>query len=128
MMKNWRTIAKIVVAVITALLGAVGATAAGGNYDEELEDDCEDRGGSNHRLVRRSRCNCRRRSNRVNASLVEEIVCNENGATLTSCTVCPFIRVNLVVSRFISLYGVQERSCCRAWAGLLPVRRLFGKP
>ena len=29
MMKNWRTIAKIVVAVITALLGAVGATAAG---------------------------------------------------------------------------------------------------
>ncbi|MBP3246533.1 MAG: smalltalk protein [Prevotella sp.] len=29
MMKNWRTIAKIVVAVITALLGAVGATASG---------------------------------------------------------------------------------------------------
>ena len=29
MMKNWRTIAKIVVAVITALLGAVGAIAAG---------------------------------------------------------------------------------------------------
>ena len=29
MMKNWRTIAKIVVAVITALLGAVGAAASG---------------------------------------------------------------------------------------------------
>ena len=29
MMKNWRTIAKIGVAVITAVLGAVGATAAG---------------------------------------------------------------------------------------------------
>ena len=29
MLKNWKTIAKIVVAVITALLGAVGATAAG---------------------------------------------------------------------------------------------------
>ena len=29
MMKNWKTIAKIVVAVITALLGTVGATAAG---------------------------------------------------------------------------------------------------
>ena len=29
MMKNWRTIAKIVVAVITALLGAVGETASG---------------------------------------------------------------------------------------------------
>ena len=29
MMKNWRTILKVVVAVITALLGAVGATAAG---------------------------------------------------------------------------------------------------
>ena len=29
MMKNWRTIAKIVVAVITALLGAAGATASG---------------------------------------------------------------------------------------------------
>ena len=28
-MKNWRTIAKIVVAVITALLGAAGATASG---------------------------------------------------------------------------------------------------
>ena len=28
-MKNWRTIEKIVVAVITAVLGAVGATAAG---------------------------------------------------------------------------------------------------
>jgi hypothetical protein len=27
MLKNWRTIAKIVVAVITALLGAVGVTA-----------------------------------------------------------------------------------------------------
>ena len=30
MMKNWRTIVKIVVAVLSALLGAVGATAAGG--------------------------------------------------------------------------------------------------
>ena len=29
-MKNWRTIAKIVVAVITALLGAAGAAASGG--------------------------------------------------------------------------------------------------
>ncbi|WP_224083041.1 DUF6486 family protein [Xylanibacter ruminicola] len=29
MMKNWRTIAKIVVAVITALLGAAGAAASG---------------------------------------------------------------------------------------------------
>lgn len=28
-MKNWKTIAKVVVAVLTALLGAVGATAAG---------------------------------------------------------------------------------------------------
>ena len=28
-MKNWRTIAKIVVAVITALLGAAGAAASG---------------------------------------------------------------------------------------------------
>ena len=28
-MKNWRTIAKIVVAVLSALLGAVGATACG---------------------------------------------------------------------------------------------------
>jgi hypothetical protein len=28
-MKNWRTIAKIVVAVLIALLGAVGATACG---------------------------------------------------------------------------------------------------
>ena len=27
-MKNWRTIAKIVVAVLSALLGAIGATAA----------------------------------------------------------------------------------------------------
>ena len=30
MMRNWRTVVKIVVAVLTALLGAVGATAAGG--------------------------------------------------------------------------------------------------
>ena len=29
MMKNWRTIVKIVVAVLSALLGAAGATAAG---------------------------------------------------------------------------------------------------
>ena len=29
MMKNWRTVVKIVVAVLSALLGAVGATAAG---------------------------------------------------------------------------------------------------
>ena len=29
MMKNWRTIVKVVVAVLTALLGAVGATASG---------------------------------------------------------------------------------------------------
>ena len=29
-MKNWRTIAKVVVAVLSALLGAVGATACGG--------------------------------------------------------------------------------------------------
>ena len=29
MMKNWRTIVKIAVAVLSALLGAVGATAAG---------------------------------------------------------------------------------------------------
>ena len=29
MMKNWRTIAKIVVAVLTTLLGAVGAAASG---------------------------------------------------------------------------------------------------
>lgn len=29
MMKNWKAIAKVVVAVLTALLGAVGATAAG---------------------------------------------------------------------------------------------------
>ena len=28
-MKNWRTIAKVVVAVLSALLGAVGATACG---------------------------------------------------------------------------------------------------
>ena len=28
-MKNWRTIVKIAVAVLSALLGAVGATAAG---------------------------------------------------------------------------------------------------
>ena len=28
-MKNWRTVLKIVVAVLTALLGAVGATASG---------------------------------------------------------------------------------------------------
>ena len=34
----------------------------------------EDCGGSDHRLVRDGRCNCRRRTNRVNASLVEEIV------------------------------------------------------
>ena len=30
MMKNWRTIVKIVVAVLSALLGAVGAAATGG--------------------------------------------------------------------------------------------------
>ena len=30
MLKNWRTIAKIVVAVLTALLGTVGATLADG--------------------------------------------------------------------------------------------------
>ena len=29
MMKNWRTVVKIVVAVLTALLGAAGATACG---------------------------------------------------------------------------------------------------
>ena len=29
MMKNWKAIAKIVVAVLSALLGAAGATAAG---------------------------------------------------------------------------------------------------
>ncbi len=29
MMKHWKTVVKIVVAVLTALLGAVGATAAG---------------------------------------------------------------------------------------------------
>lgn len=29
MLKNWKKIAKVIVAVITALLGAVGATAAG---------------------------------------------------------------------------------------------------
>ncbi len=29
MMKNWRTIAKIVVAVLSALLGAAGAAATG---------------------------------------------------------------------------------------------------
>ena len=29
MMKNWRTVVKIVVAVLSALLGAVGATACG---------------------------------------------------------------------------------------------------
>ena len=29
MLKNWRTIVKVVVAVLTALLGAVGATASG---------------------------------------------------------------------------------------------------
>ena len=28
-MKNWRTVVKIVVAVLSALLGAVGATASG---------------------------------------------------------------------------------------------------
>ena len=28
-MKNWRTVLKIVVAVLTALLGAAGATASG---------------------------------------------------------------------------------------------------
>ena len=28
-MKNWRTVVKIVVALLTALLGAVGATASG---------------------------------------------------------------------------------------------------
>ena len=43
------------------------------NYVETLEDDCEDRGGSDYRIVRCSGCNCRRRTNRVNASLVEEI-------------------------------------------------------
>ena len=30
MLKNWRTVAKIVVAVLTALLGTVGATLADG--------------------------------------------------------------------------------------------------
>ena len=29
MMKNWRTVVKIVVALLSALLGAVGAAAAG---------------------------------------------------------------------------------------------------
>ena len=29
MMKNWRTVVKIVVAVLSALLGAAGATASG---------------------------------------------------------------------------------------------------
>lgn len=30
MMKNWKTIAKVVVAVLTALLGALGSAAAAG--------------------------------------------------------------------------------------------------
>lgn len=29
MMKNWKTIAKVIVAVLTALLGALGTAAAG---------------------------------------------------------------------------------------------------
>lgn len=30
MMKNWKTVAKIVMAVLTALLGAIGGAAAAG--------------------------------------------------------------------------------------------------
>jgi hypothetical protein len=44
------------------------------NYDEELEDLCKVPFGSANRLVRSGRSSCLGRTNRVNASLVEEIV------------------------------------------------------